>query len=1508
MFSKLLFVWCSVLAATRAHLIPYNLGGTVIMVDSEALKYNSPLLAHLENGMPTRQGPENSSSESHSETLGTISDDQLKTESNFNVQETQTLSSAESDFRKDTQGNLEISVLDEGQEVYPLPTYHYEPAQPIGWKDAAGIYLGEQKVPLVSNNQPSLYYSVENPDESHVSETIHKIITSLNQNTADIKLNDRAPVPLIPPIPDAQSFVNPVQTTHFPSQESDQSTDSFLSHTFSQAVASDSDLGGSVVDSVTVLGDNVRTHIYHEHQTLGDDGDTHRSDNIPTPPSENSGQETTTSFGLFQASQADREDLETVTKIAEDSNSPSVTIVSDSTEQPNFDGTTEQPLEDQTTEIALEEILTQKEEAIIADLQEETDIKKEEEEHQVALQEAMADIFGSLFASEPEESAKEDKTPASDADSESSVNSKNSNHTVVQHHPDTNSGVHSGSTEQEDSSLSELSDKEDTSSAVEAQEDSDASNFNDHEETQASDSQTPTDLAAPEDLKNSNDDQENKEQETDFPLPFDLFKEEDMNIPNKDGEENVQNDKVSLDHSNLSPQEDSDVSTVDKQGTDLQTPSDVDQEDINMSNADEPEGIQQDAGFPVPLDFIALEDSEMSATDEEESIQQETDSSVHSDPTIQEDSNMSAASDLTVQDDSSMSNKDAEDKTHQESDLPAPFDLTAHEEDSAVSNNAELGGTHQQEENETYEPFGLLGIFSGQNDGTEEQTSHSETVDDSGNGEPSTVNENNNTSEQSILSTLWSYFPNTRGEPEKATVTEAPQVPHHSQAAMNPLPITGDQAAGIYIDDKKVYNKQPDDQPSQYSTRHDPPEHDDGLLTWFDDEPIKIFDREVASDASEVANTPEEATSPEEVITPELANTHEEETGAFDDDFAEDQANVTINTGGAVFHSVVPDLLHKSTCRCGIRFNQKIVGGDPTDIDQYPWMAGITTKSDDFTFCGGSLLNDLYVLTAAHCLYQQYPDDIYVRFGETTRDSYKSVNVDVEKMIIHPKYDINIVYKADIGLIKLKQPIPTFTDKIFPVCLALGKETYADFDAQVSGWGRNSFGGDVTNGLMEATVRVLSTSTCRRESAYEKFEVHKKVLCALGKGIDACQGDSGGPLVVLEGDRYKQVGIVSWGIGCAQQEYPGIYTRVSSYSKWILKNSKDGTGCQYGKTSKPGNKNKNKKNKNNKNKLQLGQILNNMKKGPGVRGDEGTAEDGEPAKGNKQKNKNNKKKNKNKGQGNKKADEIEKPNNAWQQLFSGGGVGAQGSGNKGKVKKNQVKNGEVAQDGQKTKTGNKNQVADGEQAPSAVDAAGETKLENSFTEPEEAQDASGDKKKKKKNKKKNKNKNNNKRRGGEVDRGASDDGESNSNNKNKNKGNRNRNRNRNNKNRRKNGNENRYSDQTLEDADENEMNLENILSEVGEAQDSSPVVDNKKNKKKKNENNSNGGEVDQGSSVGTEAPDTKNSNNKRNKNRNNKNRRKNQEDDKDRIDWGNLESALKGIGGMIVGEQKQASG
>nr|XP_027211158.1 transmembrane protease serine 9-like [Penaeus vannamei] len=263
---------------------------------------------------------------------------------------------------------------------------------------------------------------------------------------------------------------------------------------------------------------------------------------------------------------------------------------------------------------------------------------------------------------------------------------------------------------------------------------------------------------------------------------------------------------------------------------------------------------------------------------------------------------------------------------------------------------------------------------------------------------------------------------------------------------------------------------------------------------------------------------------------------------------------------GSLPFVIQPRVNFDDTCRCGQKAASRIVGGVTTGVNEWPWQAALMYGSQQF--CGGSLINDRYVLTAAHCTESMRASDLTIRLAEhrlSTSSETSVVSRSVSQIIEHPDYqpgnEIN-----DIALIKLSSPVQV-SDTVLPVCMPPPNPTYAGKTATVTGWGTTSSGGSSSDTLREVDVTVVSNTACQSNSYGSAIK--DTMLCAGSTGKDSCQGDSGGPLVFKDGGgNYDQIGVVSWGYGCGARGYPGVYTRVNSYLDWIKANTGDGVYCR----------------------------------------------------------------------------------------------------------------------------------------------------------------------------------------------------------------------------------------------------------------------------------------------------------------------------------------------------------
>ncbi|XP_078033083.1 trypsin-1 [Augochlora pura] len=241
--------------------------------------------------------------------------------------------------------------------------------------------------------------------------------------------------------------------------------------------------------------------------------------------------------------------------------------------------------------------------------------------------------------------------------------------------------------------------------------------------------------------------------------------------------------------------------------------------------------------------------------------------------------------------------------------------------------------------------------------------------------------------------------------------------------------------------------------------------------------------------------------------------------------------------------------LDQSIDALDLRMDGRIVGGEATVIEQAPYQVSLQLSGRHF--CGGSIIAKNYVVTAGHCV--SYPPSSYQIKSGATHVNQGTLHR-VEKVIRHPGYengDYGVPYN-DIALLKLVDS-DAFQFNNQQKAVALNEADSARLvgkKAIVTGWGSTDSG--IPKILQKVTVPLVKKDVCSK--AYASWGgVPEGQLCAGydAGGKDACQGDSGGPLVV-DG---KLTGIVSWGRGCGTPKYPGVYTDVAYYRRWVRQNS-----------------------------------------------------------------------------------------------------------------------------------------------------------------------------------------------------------------------------------------------------------------------------------------------------------------------------------------------------------------
>jgi len=230
--------------------------------------------------------------------------------------------------------------------------------------------------------------------------------------------------------------------------------------------------------------------------------------------------------------------------------------------------------------------------------------------------------------------------------------------------------------------------------------------------------------------------------------------------------------------------------------------------------------------------------------------------------------------------------------------------------------------------------------------------------------------------------------------------------------------------------------------------------------------------------------------------------------------------------------------------------DNKIVGGHEAVPHSIPWQVSLRRRSDNFHFCGGSVVGPTSVLTAAHCTeIWDYETDVMVVVGEHSQhtDEGTEQRINVVKLTVHESYGSPKQMENDIAMWDLETPIE-MNEFVQPIALPEPLQASEGL-CSVSGWGTLSSGGSTPDVLYVVDVPVVTDQRCNIEYP---FNIADSNLCAGEHGKDSCQGDSGGPLVCYNADGSAYLGgIVSWGIGCGGWYHPGVYTEVSYFIDWI---------------------------------------------------------------------------------------------------------------------------------------------------------------------------------------------------------------------------------------------------------------------------------------------------------------------------------------------------------------------
>lgn len=239
-------------------------------------------------------------------------------------------------------------------------------------------------------------------------------------------------------------------------------------------------------------------------------------------------------------------------------------------------------------------------------------------------------------------------------------------------------------------------------------------------------------------------------------------------------------------------------------------------------------------------------------------------------------------------------------------------------------------------------------------------------------------------------------------------------------------------------------------------------------------------------------------------------------------------------------------MISESVCAETIEKSTKVINGTGVSSSNDDWRFIVSLKWNGQHYCGGSLVSSKWIVTAAHCLSDSSGNPYVAESGDTVGvgnyNVTQTTNYSVKRFIVHPQYN-STTFDNDIGLIELNNEVRS----IAPIVYDTSDTFTTGTQTKIAGWGTMHEGSyDPSDSLMEALTPLVDYNRCN--ASYDGA-LTNNMICAgyFTSTRDSCQGDSGGPLMI-DG---KLVGIVSWGIGCARDDYPGVYTKVKNYIKWI---------------------------------------------------------------------------------------------------------------------------------------------------------------------------------------------------------------------------------------------------------------------------------------------------------------------------------------------------------------------
>ncbi|BFG06024.1 venom serine protease [Drosophila madeirensis] len=248
-------------------------------------------------------------------------------------------------------------------------------------------------------------------------------------------------------------------------------------------------------------------------------------------------------------------------------------------------------------------------------------------------------------------------------------------------------------------------------------------------------------------------------------------------------------------------------------------------------------------------------------------------------------------------------------------------------------------------------------------------------------------------------------------------------------------------------------------------------------------------------------------------------------------------------------------------CDCGWSYPNRVANGVETAKHEYPSMVGLRDLASTLPiFCGGSIVSERFIVTAAHCTRRQpVASRLLALVGEhdlsSASESIYAAQHRIRSIINHPAYTVtNSGDLNDIALLQTATPME-WSRGVAPICLPIRQadSTFSYQNVDIAGWGTLGFAAAKSNTLQKATLLTMENAVCRQQY---NSSITASQLCtydASGRGQDSCQYDSGGPVILRQRERMYLLGVISYGRACGQPYGIGVNTRITSHINWLLR-------------------------------------------------------------------------------------------------------------------------------------------------------------------------------------------------------------------------------------------------------------------------------------------------------------------------------------------------------------------